>query len=103
MYTDNTMAPAPRALGMSLPGSAPSVAIDRRRDEFARKSGEAVVEMLRRGITARDILSKEAFENALAFVMAVEPTPLGGSRAWLRRTRAQSRNKPPGRLRPARS
>lgn len=70
MYTANTMASAAEALGMSLPGSASPVAIDKRREEHARKSGEAVVEMLRRGITARDILTKEAFENAIAVVMA---------------------------------
>ncbi|KUI05144.1 dihydroxy-acid dehydratase [Mycolicibacterium acapulense] len=70
MYTANTMASAAEALGMSLPGSASPVAIDKRRDDFARRSGEAVVEMLRRGITARDILTKEAFENAIAVVMA---------------------------------
>lgn len=70
MYTANTMACAAEALGMSLPGSASPVAIDKRREEYARKSGEAVVEMLRRGITARDILTKEAFENAIAVVMA---------------------------------
>ncbi|BBX28227.1 dihydroxy-acid dehydratase [Mycolicibacterium alvei] len=70
MYTANTMASAAEALGMSLPGSASPVAIDKRRGEYARKSGEAVVEMLRRGITARDILTKDAFENAIAVVMA---------------------------------
>src|SRR5690242_5737845 len=70
MYTANTMASAAEALGMSLPGSAAPVAVDKRRGEFARRSGEAVVEMLRRGITARDILTKEAFENAIAVVMA---------------------------------
>ncbi|CAN5150126.1 dihydroxy-acid dehydratase [soil metagenome] len=70
MYTANTMASAAEALGMSLPGSASPVAIDKRRDEYARRSGEAVVEMLRQGITARDILTKEAFENAIAVVMA---------------------------------
>lgn len=70
MYTANTMASAAEALGMSLPGSASPVAIDKRRDEYARRSGEAVVEMLRRGITARDLLTKEAFENAIAVVMA---------------------------------
>ncbi|MFV9635094.1 dihydroxy-acid dehydratase [Mycobacterium neumannii] len=70
MYTANTMASAAEALGMSLPGSASPVAIDKRRDDFACRSGEAVVEMLRRGITARDILTKEAFENAIAVVMA---------------------------------
>ncbi|MDG5770759.1 dihydroxy-acid dehydratase [Mycolicibacterium fortuitum] len=70
MYTANTMASAAEALGMSLPGSASPVAVDKRRGEFARRSGEAVVEMLRRGITARDILTKDAFENAIAVVMA---------------------------------
>ncbi|MDH6243437.1 dihydroxy-acid dehydratase [Mycobacterium sp. OTB74] len=70
MYTANTMASAAEALGMSLPGSASPVAVDKRREEYARKSGEAVVEMLRRGITSRDILTKEAFENAIAVVMA---------------------------------
>jgi dihydroxy-acid dehydratase len=70
MYTANTMASAAEALGMSLPGSAAPPATDRRRDAFARHSGEAVVELLRRGITARDILTKEAFENAIAVVMA---------------------------------
>jgi dihydroxy-acid dehydratase len=70
MYTANTMASAAEALGMSLPGSASPVAIDKRRDDYARKSGEAVVGMLRRGITTSDILTKEAFENAIAVVMA---------------------------------
>ncbi|CAM2981012.1 dihydroxy-acid dehydratase [Mycobacterium intermedium] len=70
MYTANTMASAAEALGMSLPGSAAPPATDRRRDGFARRSGQAVVELLRRGITARDILTKEAFENAISVVMA---------------------------------
>jgi dihydroxy-acid dehydratase len=70
MYTANTMASAAEALGMSLPGSAAPPAVDRRRDGYARRSGMAVVEMLRQGITARDILTKEAFENAIAVVMA---------------------------------
>jgi dihydroxy-acid dehydratase len=70
MYTANTMASAAEALGMSLPGSAAPPATDRRRDGFARRSGEAVVELLRRGITARDIMTREAFENAVAVVMA---------------------------------
>src|ERR687897_1608287 len=74
MYTANTMASAAEALGMSLPGSAAPPAVDRRRDGFARRSGEAVVELLRQGITTRDILTREAFENAIAVVMA-----LGGS------------------------
>ncbi|MET9226438.1 dihydroxy-acid dehydratase [Lentzea sp. NPDC003310] len=70
MYTANTMASAAEALGMSLPGSAAPPATDRRRDGFARRSGQAVVEMLRRGITARQIMTREAFENAIAVVMA---------------------------------
>jgi dihydroxy-acid dehydratase len=70
MYTANTMASVAEAIGMSIPGSAAPPATDRRRDGFARKSGEAVVELLRRGITARQIMTKEAFENAIAVVMA---------------------------------
>src|ERR687897_304470 len=70
MYTANTMASAAEALGMSLPGSAAPPAVDRRRDGFARRSGMAVVELLRQGITARQILTKEAFENAIAVTMA---------------------------------
>ncbi len=74
MYTANTMASVAEALGMSLPGSASPASADRRRDYFAHRSGEAVVGMLRRGQTARDILTMEAFENAIAVGMA-----LGGS------------------------
>lgn len=70
MYTANTMASVAEAMGMALPGSAAPPAADRRRDNIARKSGEAVVEMLRKGITARDIMTKEAFDNAVAVVMA---------------------------------
>nr|BFF21586.1 dihydroxy-acid dehydratase [Promicromonospora thailandica] len=70
MYTANTMASAAEALGMSLPGSAAPPSADRRRDAWAHRSGEAVVNLLRQGITARDILTKEAFENAIAVVMA---------------------------------
>lgn len=74
MFTANTMASAAEALGMSLPGSAAPPGPDRRRDDAARRAGEAVVGLLRRGITARQILTKEAFENAITVVMA-----LGGS------------------------
>jgi len=74
MYTANTMASVAEAIGMSLPGSAAPPAVDRRRDGFAHRSGEAVVGMLRDGITARDVMTKPAFENAIAVVMA-----LGGS------------------------
>jgi dihydroxy-acid dehydratase len=74
MYTANTMAAVAEAIGMSLPGSAAPPAVDRRRDGFAHRSGEAVVGLLRQGITARQIMTKPAFENAIAVVMA-----LGGS------------------------
>ncbi len=70
MYTANTMASAAEALGMSLPGSASPPSADRRRDNWAHRSGEAVVNLLREGITARDILTKKAFENAIAVTMA---------------------------------
>ena len=74
MYTANTMASVAEALGMALPGSAAPPAPDSRRDAFAVASGEAVVNLLRKGITARQIMTKEAFENAITVVMA-----LGGS------------------------
>ncbi|WP_431247175.1 dihydroxy-acid dehydratase [Leifsonia xyli] len=70
MYTANTMASVAEALGMSLPGSAAPPSADRRRDYYAHRSGEAVVNLLKKGITARDIMTKEAFENAIAVVMA---------------------------------
>jgi dihydroxy-acid dehydratase len=74
MYTANTMASVAEALGLSLPGSAAPPSADRRRDYYAHRSGEAVVNLLRQGITTRDILTPEAFENAIALAMA-----LGGS------------------------
>ncbi|SCY24891.1 dihydroxyacid dehydratase [Microbacterium sp. LKL04] len=74
MYTANTMASVAEALGLSLPGSAAPPSADRRRDYFAHRSGEAVVNLLRQGITTRDILTKESFENAITLAMA-----LGGS------------------------
>src|SRR4051812_11366377 len=70
MYTANTMAAAAEALGLALPGSAAPPAVDRRRDGIARASGEAVVRMIENGLTARQILTREAFENAIAVVMA---------------------------------
>lgn len=70
MYTANTMASAAEAMGMSLPGSAAPPAVDRRRDGFSRHSGEAVVELIRQGITTRDIITKQSLENAIAVVMA---------------------------------
>ena len=74
MYTANTMAAVGEALGLSLPGSASPPSVDRRRDDYAVKAGAAVVELIRQGITTRDILTKKAFENAITVVMA-----LGGS------------------------
>ena len=71
MYTANTMAAAAEALGMALIGSASAPAVDRRREGFAVRSGEAVLAQLDAGITARKILTKQAFENAIAVVMAV--------------------------------
>ena len=74
MYTANTMATVGEAIGLSLPGSAAPPAVDRRRDSFAVASGAAVVNMIKLGLTTRDILTKRAFENAITAVMA-----LGGS------------------------
>jgi dihydroxy-acid dehydratase len=74
MFTANTMASAAEALGMALPGSATALAIDKRRDEYAVRSGEAVIGLLDAGITARQVITKSSLENAIAVVMA-----LGGS------------------------
>ena len=74
MFTANTMASVGEALGMSLPGSASAPAVDRRRDDAAFASGQAVVALVEAGIRPRHIMTKEAFENAIAVVMA-----LGGS------------------------
>ena len=74
MYTANTMASVAEALGLSLPGSASPASYDRRRDMYAHRSGEAVVNLLNKGITARQIVTKEALENAVTVAMA-----LGGS------------------------
>ncbi len=74
MFTANTMAAVGEGLGMSLPASASPAAPDSRRDDIARASGEAVMDLLRAGIRPRQIMTKGAFENAIALVMA-----LGGS------------------------
>jgi len=71
MFTANTMATVGEAIGLSLPGSAAPPAVDRRRDTFAVASGAAVVNMIKLGLTTRDILTKRAFENAITAVMAV--------------------------------
>jgi dihydroxy-acid dehydratase len=70
MYTANTMASIAEAIGMSLPGSAAPPSSDRRRDTWAERSGEAVVNLLAKGITARQIMTKKAFENAISVLMA---------------------------------
>jgi len=74
MFTANTMSSIAEALGMSLLGTASPPAIDARRDADARRAGEAVVNLLRLGIYPRDIMTKKAFENAIAVLNA-----LGGS------------------------
>ncbi|MEO6120920.1 MAG: dihydroxy-acid dehydratase, partial [Acidimicrobiales bacterium] len=74
MFTANTMASAAEALGMSLPGSASPAAVDPRRDDFAFASGQAVVRLVELGVRPRHIMTKPAFENAIAVGMA-----LGGS------------------------
>jgi dihydroxy-acid dehydratase len=74
MFTANTMASIGEAIGMSLPGSASAPAVDRRRDDYAYASGVAVMKLLEQGIRPRQIMTKEAFENAIAITMA-----LGGS------------------------
>jgi dihydroxy-acid dehydratase len=70
MYTANTMASIAEAIGMSLPGSAAPPSADRRRDSWAERSGEAVVNLIANGITARQIMTKKAFENAISVLMA---------------------------------
>jgi dihydroxy-acid dehydratase len=71
MFTANTMATAVEALGLSLPGSSSAPAPDPRRDDLARRSGEAVVRLLETGTSARRIITRDALENAVAAVMAV--------------------------------
>src|SRR5436853_565197 len=71
MFTANTMASISEALGMALPGSASAPAVDRRRDDYAYESGTAVVRLLEAGIRPRQIMTKEAFENAIAVTMAI--------------------------------
>src|SRR5262245_10658268 len=70
MYTANTMASAIEALGMSLPGSSNVPALADRRSEVCIRSGEAAMNLLKAGITPRQILTKEAFENAITLVVA---------------------------------
>src|SRR5690625_4103749 len=74
MYTANTMASAIEAMGMSLPGSSSTPAIANAKDDDCFAAGQAVVDLLRKEIYPRDIMTKKAFENAISVVMA-----LGGS------------------------
>jgi dihydroxy-acid dehydratase len=74
MFTANTMASVGEALGMSLLGSASAPAVDRRRDDYAERSGRAVVSLVEKNIRPRQIMTLGAFENAIAVVLA-----LGGS------------------------
>ena len=71
MYTANTMAAAAEALGMSLPGGASIPAVDPRREEACLLSGQAVLRVLDAEVKPRDILTREAFENAVAVVVAI--------------------------------
>ncbi len=71
MYTANTMAAAAEALGMSLPGAASPPAVDYRREVFARESGIAVTKLLEADIRPRDVMTRDAFLNAIAVVMAL--------------------------------
>ena len=74
LYTANTMACVTEALGMSLPGCAASLAISAEKERIAYKSGERVVELVRKGVTSRKIMTREAFDNAILIDMT-----LGGS------------------------
>ncbi|MFM7718284.1 MAG: dihydroxy-acid dehydratase, partial [Actinomycetota bacterium] len=71
MYTANTMAAAAEALGMSLPGAASPAAVSERRERFAYETGVAAAEVLRRNIQPREVMTREAFENAITVVMAL--------------------------------
>ena len=74
MYTANTMASAIEALGMTLPDSSSMPAVTSRKAEDCYNAGQALIRLIERQITPRDILTKTAFDNAIALVMA-----LGGS------------------------
>ena len=74
MFTANTMASAIEALGMSTPGAASVPAVDPRNEEIALNAGAVLYNLLERNITARDIMTRQAFENAISVVLA-----MGGS------------------------
>ncbi len=74
MFTANTMSSAIEAMGLSIPGAASIPAVDPRNEEVAHTAGNILYGMLERGVTARDLMTREAFENAITVVMA-----MGGS------------------------
>ena len=71
MYTANTMASAIEALGMSLPNSSAQEAVSRHKMKDCEDAGKAVVRLVKAGITPSQILTREAFENAIAVVIAL--------------------------------
>ena len=74
LFTANTMSVAIEVMGLSLPGDASLTAVDPRKADESRRAGEAVMQMLEEGIRPRDILTRQAFENAITVVVA-----MGGS------------------------
>ena len=72
MYTANTMASAIEALGLSLPNSSAQEAVSDQKRKDCLAAGEAVVRLIERGIKPSDILSREAFENAITITIALE-------------------------------
>ena len=74
LFTANTMASAIEALGMSIPGAASIPAVDTRTDGTAMDAGAVIRRLLERGPTPREIMTREAFENAITVVLA-----MGGS------------------------
>ncbi|MDQ2717055.1 MAG: dihydroxy-acid dehydratase, partial [Chloroflexota bacterium] len=69
-FTANTMAMAMEFIGLSPMGTASVPAVDPRKDEVGRRSGQLIMDLLRRGVTPRSILTRQAFENAIAGVAA---------------------------------
>ena len=74
MYTANTMASAIEALGMSLANSSAQEAVSRHKRQDAERAGRAVMQLIKRGIKPSDVMTREAFENAITVTIA-----LGGS------------------------
>ena len=77
-FTANTMACVSEAIGLALPGSAGTPAVYETRDEYARASGEAVMDLLAQGIRPRDIVTRKALENAAVVVAATGGSTNGG-------------------------